>query len=142
MFFDDLRLNWLVFEGILPLIGAGILYIMWGICRYIASNNTNFTYAWSQALDPFGWLYGAVILAFQSGFKTLSYGNNSLTLSVSCFLAGIVCSLLLMSAMTERGQSPNWHPPKSLQFFSILLVMVILYTGFQVQNLTIIGGEK
>ncbi|MGH8474840.1 MAG: hypothetical protein ACRER2_03570 [Methylococcales bacterium] len=136
---SDFAIRWLIFEGLLPLLGAGILYTIWGGCRYIAaSDKSTFAFVWWQAIDPLGWLYGAVIIACQSGLKGLEVGDAGLLPSV-CFMVAAICFLLLISAMTERGQDSTWQAPRSLQILSAALVIAILCAGFQVQGLAITG---
>lgn len=132
-------IKWLILEGLLPLLGAGILYVIWGCCRYVASGNkSTFKFEWLQALDPLGWLYGAVIIACQSGLKGLAIKNSGL-LPLMCFAVAAICFLLLISAMTERGQASGWQPPLSLQIWSGILVIGILFAGFRVQDLAMTG---
>jgi hypothetical protein len=129
---SNMQLKWLFLEGLVPLLGAGILYILWGIFRYLATDNKqSFSYEWWQAADPLGWLYGAVIIAVQSAMKCTTSENN--VLLWMCVLGGLSCLLLLMAAMTDRGTKQAWKPPSSLQITAVLLVAAILYAGFQVR---------
>jgi hypothetical protein len=86
------QISWLLFEGLLPLIGAGLIYLLWGFFRYLASTNkTEFSYHWSEAADPLGWLYGAVILAAQSALQSFSsHGNQAL--AWECLCIGLLSS--------------------------------------------------
>ena len=136
---SDPIIKWLVLEGLMPILGAGILYVIWGCCRYIVSNNkSNFKFEWLQALDPLGWLYGAVIIACQSGLKSLSITNAGF-LPLMCFTVAAICFLLLISAMTERGADSTWQPPPFLQISSGVLIICILFAGFRVQDLAMTG---
>jgi hypothetical protein len=64
------QVNWLLLEGLLPLAGAGVIYLLWGAFRYVAATDkAQFTYHWREAADPLGWLYGAIIIAAQSALK-------------------------------------------------------------------------
>ncbi len=133
------ELSWLALEGLLPLLGAGILYVLWGFFRYTCTNNkAAFRYEWWEAIDPLGWLYGAVIIAAQSASKGFSTGNHKV-LSWGCVIGGFACLLLLLAAMTDRGGDASWKPPISLQLFSALLVAVILYAGFEIRTISATG---
>ncbi len=130
----DRALRWLLIEGLLPLAGAGVLYLIWGWARYInAKNKSRFIFAWKEALDPFGWLYGGGILCVQLVIKALAKGGFPFTLA---FLAveGFVCTILLIAAMNERGQDPTWKPPKSLTAIAGALLIAILAQGFLVYH--------
>jgi hypothetical protein len=137
-----LATKWLLLEGILPLLGAGILYVIWGGCRYVVSSDpTKFAFEWAPALDPLGWLYGAVIISCQSGLRALPVSNAGV-LPYVCFAAAAICFLLLVSAMTERGASAAWQPPPLLKIFSGGLVVAILFAGFRVQSLVTAGAQS
>jgi hypothetical protein len=132
------EINWLLFEGILPLIGAGLIYLMWGGFRFLAATNkSQFKYHWAEASDPLGWLYGAVIIAVQSAFKCFSAQKDQ-SLAWLCVGGGVACLLLLVAAMTDRGATSTWKPPISLQMFAIVLVGAILYAGLKVHTPTTI----
>jgi hypothetical protein len=134
--------RWLFMEGLIPLLGAGALFLLWGICRFaVASDKSKFTYAWPQALDPLGWLYGAVIIAFQAGWKGVGISGAGV-LPYVCFAAAAICLLLLISAMTERGALATWEPPTRLKVCALLLVLGILYSGFSIHNLAVSGAKS
>jgi hypothetical protein len=51
------QISWLLFQGVLPLTGAGLIYLLWGVFRYVTSaNKAKFDYHWSGAADPLGWI--------------------------------------------------------------------------------------
>lgn len=117
----------------MPLLGAAALYTVLGACTYIVSTSKGtFAFQWSQALDSLGWLYGGAILAMQSGMKGWDVQNVGV-LPQTCFAVAFVCLLILIAAMMERGKDPTWQPPKLLKVFSSLLVVAILYAGFETQ---------
>lgn len=121
-------------EGLLPLCGAGALYLFWGLARFIAANpKTGFTFAWKEALDPFGWLYGGAILAVQLLVKILSQQGLP---AVAFFLGfeGFACMILLIAAMNERGQKATWKPPAAVTGVAAFLVIAILIQGYVVYN--------
>jgi hypothetical protein len=128
------QISWLLFQGLLPLTGAGLLYLLWGVFRYVTSENkAKVDYHWSGAADPLGWLYGSVILAAQSALQSFSLRGNQL-LAWGCLCAGLFSLLLLVSAMTDRGAESAWKPPLRLHLFAIVLVGVTLYLGLAVHT--------
>lgn len=57
------QIAWLLLEGLLPLFGAGAIYLVWGVCTYAAATaGSEFNYRWKEAADPLGWLYGSIII--------------------------------------------------------------------------------
>jgi hypothetical protein len=122
--------RWLVIEGLVPLLGAGALYLSLGVAFYVASQkNLPFNFSWKEWIDPLGWLYGAAILAVQAGTSSLQLGRPFL-LTLFCFGAGVVSLLFLFAAMTSRGQQPTWEPPFSLKVTAALLVVAVLAAGY------------
>ncbi|HTN62489.1 MAG TPA: hypothetical protein VL147_13220 [Devosia sp.] len=136
------QISWLLFSGVLPILGAAILYLLWGGLRYVASDNkSGFTYHWLEAADPIGWLYGAVIIAVQSTQLSLTRPDGSIFAWLfGC--CGFTCLLLLIAAMTDRGAKDAWRPPLTLQIMAGALVLAILYAGFRVHALPIEGVTK
>jgi hypothetical protein len=130
------QISWLLFEGLLPLVGAGLIYLLWGFFRYLASTNkAEFSYHWSEAADPLGWLYGSVIIAAQSALQSFSsHGNQAL--AWKCLCMGFVSLLLLVSAMTDRGSTPAWKPPRGWRLLAIAFVVTTLYFGLTVHTPT------
>jgi hypothetical protein len=123
-----------VFEGLLPLMGAGLIYLLWGVFRYVTSTNkAEFDYHWSEAAGPLGWLYGSVILAAQSALQSFSLRGNQV-LAWKCLCIGILSLLLLVSAMTDRGETSAWKPPLGLQVLAIVFVGATLYFGLAVHT--------
>ena len=130
------QISWLLFQGLLPLTGAGLMYLLWGIFRYVTSaNKAKFKYHWSGAVDPLGWLYGSVILAAQLALQSFSLRRNQL-LAWGCLCVGLFSLFLLVSAMTDRGAESGWKPPVELQLFAIVLVGATLYLGLAVHTPT------
>ena len=131
--------RWLFFDGLLPLLGAGALFLLWGGIRYVTSGNKGtFNYSWKEALDPMAWLYGAAILSAQAGSTSAASGNSSI-LTALCVGAGIVSLLLLLSAMTYRGEDANWEPPRSLEVVAALLIAAILIAGYKAHGVALSG---
>ena len=131
----ELQIKWLLLEGALPLFGAGLLFTCWGIVLAIAKGNTATRYAWGEAIDSMGWIYGALTIAIQSGIRSFSASPQATTLGYGCIIGATVCALLLLAAMGERGADATWRPPLSLKMSAILLVLAILYAGSSVQGL-------
>ena len=131
--------RWLLVEGLLPLAGAGVLYLLWGVCRLIVRNTPRgsapFRYSWGQALDPFGWLYGAIIISVQSALIS-ARASDSTVLTTSCCVGAGACVLLLLAAMNERGSDPAWQPSARFQWFAALLVVAILFAGYRAHGLS------
>lgn len=125
--------RWLMIEGLLPLFGAGVLYLIWGTARYVMATRGSFAFAWKEALDPYGWLYGGGILAAQSLTKSYSKDGWSIV-SIFLGLEGLACVILLLAAMTERGQKADWKPPAFATKVAAFLVIVILVEGFLVYH--------
>lgn len=126
-------IKWLLLEGALPLLGAGALYILYGFGRWVSSDNkSSFALRIKAAVDPMGWLYGAIIVAMQTGLKGFGVsaaGNMPFWAFGGAAIAGIV----LLAAMGDKGQKAGWEPPTSLQIFSGLMVGVILFLGYTTQ---------
>jgi len=133
--------DWLLFGAAVPLFGAAVLFLLWGGLRYVvASDKSKFTYHWPQALDSLGWLYGGAVLAFQAGAKGWGHPKTGIV-PFYCFVAAAICLLLLIAAMTERGQNGQWAPPKSLAVISVALVVSIVGAGLSVQFDTLPPSE-
>ena len=130
------QISWLLFEGLLPLTGAGLIYLLWGVFRYVTSaNKAKLDYHWSAAADPLAWLYGSVILAAQSALQSFSLRGNH-PLAWRCLCMGLASLLLLVSAMTDRGTASGWKPPLRLHFVAIVFVGVTLAFGLAVHTPT------
>jgi hypothetical protein len=128
------QISWLLFQGLLPLTGAGLIYLLWGVFRYVTSTSkAKVDYHWSAAADPLGWLYGSVILAAQSALQSFSLRGNQL-LAWGCLCVGLFSLLLLVSAMTDRGAESDWKPPLRLHLFAIAVVGVTLCLGLAVHT--------
>lgn len=133
--------KWLLLEGILPLLGATVLYMLWGCLTFIVSNQKPFAFQWSQAVDSLGWLYGASILGVQAGMRVLGQSNAGV-IPYFCFGASAVCLLTLLAAMAERGRDTKWKPPVSMIVLSCILVIVVLAAGFVTQSMARAGASQ
>jgi hypothetical protein len=130
------NVRWILLEGILPLFGASVLYLCWGVIRSVTEGNASFKFGWREALDSFGWLYGAAVIAAQSAKKSFTIPGGSASVAWMNVFAGIVCVLALISGMTSRGEKAGWKPPKAFHLLSIALTLTILIVGFFA-----VGGE-
>lgn len=127
---DNQLVKWLLFQGLIPLTGAGLMYTFWGCCQYVVCADKNsFSYQWRMALDPLGWLYGAMIIAVQAAQMSFSVQDDHL-LAWGCIGGVLACLGLLFAAMTNKGTNPTWAPPASLHVFSIIVVLAILYASY------------
>jgi hypothetical protein len=134
--FSDAQWNWLLFEGVIPLFGAGFLYLAWGgVRRITAMSWSTSSYAWKESIDSMGWLYGALIIVIQTAIKSANATPPSSYLKWGCIIGGVLCALLLLSAMNERGQNALWRPPMLMKLVATLLVIGILSAGFVAQGL-------
>jgi hypothetical protein len=62
--------HWLIWEAALPLFGAPVLYLLFRFGKWVTTEKgTPFNWAWNQALDPMGCLYGGAFLALHAGVK-------------------------------------------------------------------------
>jgi hypothetical protein len=127
------EIRWLLIEGLLPLFGAGVLYLIWGTARYVMAARGSFNFAWKEALDPYGWLYGGGIIAFQSMTKSLSDQGWSIV-SIFLLIEGAACVILLLAAMTQRGEDADWKPTTFATKVAGFLVIAILVEGFLVYH--------
>ena len=139
------QISWLLFQGLLPLTGAGVIYLLWGFFRYVTSaSKAKVDYHWSAAADPLGWLYGSVILAAQSALQSFSLRGNQ-ALAWGCLCVGLFSLLLLVSAMTDRGEASGWKPPSEVALggdsrcwsyivFRILRTHSDLWTNTMIEN--------
>lgn len=130
--FENSQLNWLVFEGLLPLFGSGLLFVGVGWCKYAVSSSVS-SFAWREAIDSMGWLYGALTIAVQSSVRCFDAGKAEIGLGWWAVFCAIVCAMLLISAMGERGHDPAWQPTSKLKWHAFALVAVVLLNGYRVQ---------
>lgn len=129
------QVRWLIFEGLIPLFGASILYCAWGLMKYLTATPTPtspFSFAWRECVDALGWLSGILIIAIQAAIKSWHTPDGE-ELSYWCMAGAGACLLLLLSAMNERGQNPAWQPPLSTKVSSFLLVLALLGAACRAQ---------
>jgi hypothetical protein len=124
-------LEWLAGEGLIPLLGASVLYVVIRAGGWIMSNQkASFKFYLGEALDPMGWLYGGAVLAFQTAIRR----GEVLSLRLWLVIEGALCLLLLVLAMVNRADSKasqsQYVPDKAASLAAGVLVAGILYTGF------------
>jgi len=124
--------EWLLGEGLIPLLGASVFYIAVRCSAWITANpKQGFKFYLSEALDPLGWLYGGAVLAFETWMKREGHGIFTWAL----FTEGVICLLLLMTAMMNKAESKRnnveYKAPPSAEWAAGVLVTAILYTGFR-----------
>lgn len=130
----DAQVKWLVFEGLLPMFGAGVLFAIWGISLAVVKGTLSSQYAWREAIDSIGWMYGALIIAIQSALRSFSAKPEATGLAWGCIIAAAICFIMLLAAMNQRGLDNNWRPPLSLKLVATMLVIAVLVAGYASQG--------
>ena len=128
-------LKWLLIEGMVPIFGAGLIYLLMGICLLIVEKKQGkpFRYPWKEALDPIGWLYGGAVLATMIAVRS-SAPTVSAALQGFAIGSAAMCLLLLITAFRTKAEDPAWRPSTLMSTASGILVAGTLYTGFLVQT--------
>lgn len=137
----DTQMQWLIFEGVLPMFGAGLIYILWGLMLAIARASWSPPFSWQEAIDPLGWLYGALIIAIQASVRCFAAKSSSSFLGWWSMICAGICFMFLLAAMGERGRNPQWRPGNLLKIFSSLAVIAALAVGYFAQP-TLAGGAS
>jgi hypothetical protein len=129
--------SWLLFEALLPLFGAATVFLLLGGGNWITTKPPRKdTWAWSEAVDSMGWLYGGTILGVQAAVKGLA-GRGGLPeqqLAYGAIAAATVCGLLLASAMHQRGKDAHWKPPSLVLLLTLGLTTIIVFAGYEIQD--------
>jgi hypothetical protein len=125
--------QWLLLQGLVPVFGAGIFYLAVGGAGWIAAQNKQtYKYDWKQVFDPIGWLYASVVIAAQSGVKSVLVKDFPI-LPYAFGFVGVASLIVLMAAMQERGKG-EWAPALSLRITSLALVCASLLGGYLVNS--------
>lgn len=129
-------LRWVLLEGMLPLFGAGLLYLLVGGALMVVRGTTSVAsaYAWREAIDSMGWLYGSLTIAIQAAIKCFSATPQATFIGTGCIICASGCALLLLLAMTERGQTAAWKPPLPLRIFALVLAISAIALGYGAQS--------
>jgi len=126
--FKSEQLNWLFIEGLTPVFGAGLIFLLYGFCRYIAGAKK---ILWREAIDSSGWLYGSLVISIHSAVKCLKPDTLEIPLGITNILCAIVCGFTLIATMTERGSSPYWQAPMKLKFGSFAMAVFVIMLGYR-----------
>lgn len=138
----DAQMKWLIFEGVLPIFGAGVLYILWGLMIAVARGSWSPPFVWREAFDPVGWLYGALIIAIQASVRSLAASADGSSLKWWSMICAGFCFMFLLAAMSERGRDAQWRPGPILKFFASLTVIAALSVGFLAQPISTSGTNS
>jgi len=128
--YSNAQLSWLFFEGLVPVFGAGIIFLLYGWCRYMVGATA---YSWNEAIDPQGWLYCGLIIAIQAALRSLQAETPKFFLGVFCIVCATLCGLLLIAVMAERGGNLAWRTPTRLKVGSFVLIVIIIANGYAAQ---------
>ncbi|VVD85242.1 hypothetical protein PIN31115_01321 [Pandoraea iniqua] len=135
--------KWVLLEALLPLFGASLIYGFLGVARWLVTPEIKrVKWAWGEAFDTMGWLYGGVILAVQAGirgYEAAVHGPHLVVVWI-CFVAAIACAILLSAAMMARGEDHEWKPPTVMLVSTSLLMIVIVVTAHTIQEVTLANG--
>jgi len=125
--FESEQLNWLFIEGLTPVFGAGLIFLLYGFCRYIAGANR---IVWREAIDSSGWLYCSLVISIHSAVHCLKLETLGIPLGIANILCAIVCGFTLIATMTERGSNPYWQAPVKLKFGSFAIAVFAITPGY------------
>ncbi|VVE57270.1 hypothetical protein [Pandoraea commovens] len=135
--------KWVLLEALLPLFGATLIYGFLGAAKWLVTPACRrVKWAWGQAFDSMGWLYGGAILAVQSGLRGVDHsvsGQNSIAVWI-CFGTALLCGAVVAAGMITRGEIPEWKPPGILIVFTCVLMAVIVVSAYNVQDATLVNG--
>jgi hypothetical protein len=123
------QFSWLMFEGVVPLFGASLVYLLSGFFKKLAAPGS--TFAWKEAVDCMGWLYGALLIAIQSSARFFEAGPAHRYTGVGCIVCGLICGMQLLSAMSERGANSTWQPPVRYKLMAFAVTVIVLWLGYQ-----------
>jgi hypothetical protein len=129
--FKSEQLNSLFIEGLTPVFGAGLIFLLYGFCRYIAGANR---ILWREAVDSSGWLYCGLVISIHSAVICLKAETLEIPLGVANILCAILCGFTLIAAMTERGSTPRWQAPAKLKICAFCLVAFALALGYLIHG--------
>lgn len=130
------QVRWLLLEGVAALFGAGFLYLALGACYRIVGNSTPF--AWSEAFDSMGWLYGSIVIGIQAAVRLFRANGGTMDFAAySCVALTVFSCLLLIVAMLQRGVKASWKPPVLMRLFAASIAGTILFLGYISQHVAV-----
>lgn len=132
--FEQTQIAWLLWEGLVPLFGASGVYLASGFYKRLASPGSIF--AWSEAVDSMGWLYGALIIAVQSAVRLFEAGAPYFHAGIGCIICVFACGMQLLAGMNERGANRSWQPPKQFKLFAVVIIAMVLVSRYLVRSVT------
>ncbi|MFM0390092.1 hypothetical protein [Paraburkholderia dipogonis] len=135
--------KWLLLEVLLPLFGATLVYGALGAAKWLVTpESRRVKWAWKEAFDSMGWLYGGAILAVQAGIKgedTVIYGQHTAVVW-ACFVVAGICGFVLAAAMVARGEDADWKPPPLMLVFTCVLMAMIVFSAYKIQDAALTNG--
>ena len=134
--------KWLLVEGMVPIFGAGVIYLAMGVCVLIVEKKKGqpFSYPWKEALDPIGWLYGGAVPSTMIAVRSGRAGGGLPALEGFAIFASAVCLLLLITVFRTKVENVTWRPVDvDVSTASGIPVAATLYTGFPVQSDSLSG---
>ena len=129
----DPQFKWLLWEGVVPMFGAGLLFVVWGLVLAVVRGAWSSTFAWKECIDSMGWLYAALVIAIQASIRGSALAKGQDDLVIWCYVGATVCFMMLLAAMHERAHSSSWQPPTSMKISATMLVFAILFAGYKAQ---------
>jgi len=136
---EHTALTWMLWEGLMPLFGASGVYLASGFYKRLASPGSAF--AWGEAADAMGWLYGALIIAVQSAVRLFSAGAPYLYAGIGCTICILACGLQLLAGMNERGANRNWRPSRQFRIAALVTIAIVLVSGYLARSVTNAGSS-
>lgn len=136
----DAAVRWLLFEGMLPLVGTALLYWALLVCFAVVEAKNSMNFKWHEGIDSMGWLYGAAVLAIQTGFKGWGVATTG-PIPWFCWAASIACFLLLIAAIFAKAADGTWQPKARMKWGATILTGLVLLAGFRTHQLLLeLGG--
>lgn len=141
----SMSLRWLLLEALLPIFGAAMIFTLLGMAKWIVTPKPKrVNWAWKEALDSIGWLYGGAALAVQTallGQGTSIYDEEPYVV-VICFGSALVCGSVLAAAMFARGEDADWKPPPMMLAFTCVLMVLLISSAFRIHDSLFEKGVK
>jgi hypothetical protein len=134
--------RWFLMEGLLPLIGASVLFLAQATARFVVqTERSGFRFGFKEMLDGPAWLYGAAVLAIQQAGKAQGH-NDCSALGWFCYGAAAGSALIVMAGLEERRRDDKYRPPTSVHIVAIILMTIVLGSGYRIQCLVLKKSDK